>query len=192
MCSRQPALRHQHEHGSLESSGKPASTPTVVVQPSELSSDPKAHAAGMSIGVLVAADRGKVQIPQAVDVVEVDQHPTASGLQIPWRKFPQNAGCLPPNLTPRYFSYKKGGRCWKYSKQCSILPRAAGFPLMLGISTYEPCGREISRKIASRNLDFFVQFSKLDMSRLRVCDLRAGIARMIDWPVTPMRVGIPV
>jgi hypothetical protein len=52
----------------------------------------------MSIGVLVAADRGKVQIPQAVDVVEVDQHPAASGLQIPWHKFPQNAGCLPPNL----------------------------------------------------------------------------------------------
>jgi hypothetical protein len=54
----------------------------------------------MSNGVLVTANRGKVQIPQAVDVVEVDQHPTASSLQIPWRKFPQNAGCLPPELPP--------------------------------------------------------------------------------------------
>ena len=72
--------------------------PTVVAQSSELSGDPKAHAAGMSIGILVAADRGKVQISQAVDVVEVDQHPTASSLPIPWRKFPQNAGCLPPEL----------------------------------------------------------------------------------------------
>ena len=52
----------------------------------------------MSIGVLVAADRGKVQIPQVVDLVEVDQHPDVSGLQLPWRKFPQNIGCLPPKL----------------------------------------------------------------------------------------------
>jgi hypothetical protein len=89
MCSMPPALRHQHEHGSL---------PTVVVQPSELSGDTKVHAAGMSIGVLVAADRGKVQIPQVVDLVEVDQHPDVSGLQLPWRKFPQNVGCLPPKL----------------------------------------------------------------------------------------------
>jgi hypothetical protein len=41
------------------------------------------------------------------------------------------------------------------------------------------------------NLDFFVQFSKLNVSRLRACDLRAGIAIPIDWPVTPTKVGIP-
>jgi len=52
----------------------------------------------MSNWVLVAAETRKGQIPQAVDAVEVDQHPTASGLQIPWREFPQNAGCLPPEL----------------------------------------------------------------------------------------------
>jgi len=52
----------------------------------------------MSNWLLVAAETGTGQIPQAVDAVEVDQHPTASGLQIPWRECPQNAGCLPPEL----------------------------------------------------------------------------------------------
>jgi hypothetical protein len=46
-----------------------------------------------------AADRGKVQIPSEVGVVEVDQHPTPSNFQLPLREFPQNAGSLPPHLS---------------------------------------------------------------------------------------------
>jgi hypothetical protein len=30
--------------------------------------------------------------------MKLTQHPTVSDLQIPWREFPQNAGCLPPEL----------------------------------------------------------------------------------------------
>ena len=36
----------------------------------------------------VVADRGKVQIPSEVGVVEVDQHPTPSNFQLPLREFP--------------------------------------------------------------------------------------------------------
>jgi hypothetical protein len=158
---------------------------TVVVQPSELSIDPKAHAAGMSNCVLVAAYRsqhtdGKDSSLTSSTLMKLTQHPTASDLQIPWREFPQNAGCLPPQLPHLILLAQKGGRRWKYSKGFPILPRAAGSPLMPWISTFESCGTEISRKIVARNLDFFVQFSKLNVSRLRACDLRAGIAIPID------------
>jgi hypothetical protein len=34
-----------------------------------------------------------------------------------------------------------------------------------------------SRNIDTGNLDFYVQFDKLDLSRLRVCYLYAGIAK---------------
>jgi len=57
---------------------------------------------------LVVADRGKVQIPSGVDVVEVNQHPTASNFQLTWHEFPENAGSLPPHLSHLMLLVREG------------------------------------------------------------------------------------